>query len=139
MKFKLFILIILFSSCVEHFESKPTKVLFNIPPLVRSNIDEIVKALGKPDFYPKPTDNRKSYCNYHKEGWVLSIRYYPNTRRVIDFSVYPTPVIYEYKNLKDILRVGNLDSVAFDYIVTPDKELMASPGTYTDVTVVPKF
>lgn len=138
MKQKIYILFFFLTSCT-HFESKPTKVLFNIPVLVRSNIDQIVTTLGRPTFYPKPRYNNKSYCNYHKEGWVLSIRYYPNTRKVIDFSVYPTPVIYEYKDLKDVLRVGNLDSAAVDYIITPGNELFASPGTYTDVTVVPKY
>lgn len=138
MKIKLFILILICTSCT-HIESKPTKVLFNIPPLARSNIDEIVKALGKPDFYPKPPDNRKSYCEYEKEGWRLSIRYYPNTRKVIEFAIFPSPVGYEYKNFEDVLRVGNLNSVAFDYVVVPGSELYASPGTYTDVTVVPKY
>ncbi len=138
MKTKLFILILICTSCT-HIESKPTKVLFNIPVLVRSNIDEIVTTLGKPIFYPKPTDNEKSYCEYEKDGWRLSIRYYPNTRKVIEFSIFPSPLEYDYKNFKDVLRVGNLDSVAFDYLVIPGSELSASPGTYTDVTVVPKY
>lgn len=138
MKIKLFILILICSSCT-HIESKPTKVLFNIPPLVRSNIDEIVKALGKPVFYPKSTDHKKSYCEYEKDGWTLSIRYYPDTRKVIEFFIFPSPVGYEYKNFEDVLRVGNLNAVAFDYVVVPGSELYASPGTYTDVTVVPKY
>ncbi len=138
MKIKLFILILICTSCT-HTESKPTKVLFNLPPLVRSNIDEVVKALGKPDFYPKPTDNEKSYCEYEKEGWRLSITYYPNTRKVIEFSIFPSSGGYEYKKFKDVLRVGNLDSVAFDYSVIAGTALSASPGTYTKVTVVPKY
>ncbi len=138
MKIKLFILILICTSCT-HFESKPTKVLFNIPVLVGSNIDEIVTTLGKPTFYPKPKDNAKSYCEYHKDEWRLSIRYYPSTRKVIDFFIFPYPGGYEYKNSKDVLRVGNLDSVAFDYVVTPGSGLYASPGTYTNVTVVPKY
>ncbi len=138
MKFKLFILILICTSCT-HIESKPTKVLFNIPVLVRSNIDEIVTTLGKPTFYPKPRNNQKSYCNYHKEGWELSIRYYPNTRKVIDFFIFPYPGGYEYKNSKDVLWVGNLDSVALDYVVTPGSGLYSSPGAYTNVTVVPKY
>ena len=125
------------TSCT-HTESKPTRVLFNIPPLVRSNIDEVVKALGKPDFYPKPTDNEKSYCEYEKDGWRLSIRYYPDTGKVIEFFIF-SPVGYEYKNVEDVLRVGNLSAVAFDYLVIPGSELYASPGTYSYVTVVPKF
>ncbi|RYE12747.1 MAG: hypothetical protein EOP45_22330 [Sphingobacteriaceae bacterium] len=72
MKQKIYILLFFLTACT-HTESKPTKVLFNIPPLVRSNIDEVVKALGKPVFYPKPTDNEKSYCEYEKDGWRLSI------------------------------------------------------------------
>ncbi|MEX8547743.1 MAG: hypothetical protein V5804_09085 [Mucilaginibacter sp.] len=138
MKFKLFILILICTSCTN-FKYKPTKVLFNVPALIGHNIDEIVTTLGKPTFYPKPPDNRISYCEYNIDEWKLSIRYYPNTKEVIDFSVYPTPVIYEYKNFEDVLRVGNLKSVAFDYVVVPGSELYASPGTYTDVTVVPKF
>lgn len=138
MKIKLFILILVFTSCT-HIESKPTKVLFNIPPLVRSNIDEIVKALGKPDFYPKPTDNRKSYCEYQKDEWRLSITYYPNTRKVIDFSIFTPSEGYEYKNVEDVLRVGNLSANAFDYFVEPKEGFMASPGTYSSVTVVPKY
>ncbi len=137
MKFKLFLLILICTSCT-HIESKPTKVLFNIPPLVRSNIDEVVKAFGKPDFYPKPTDNEKSYCEYEKEGWRLSIRYYPNTRKVIEFFIF-SPSGYEYKDVEDVLRVGNLSAVAFDYFVEPKEGFMHSPGTYSSVTVVPKF
>lgn len=138
MRQKIYILFFFLTACTN-FKYKPTKVLFNVPALVGHNIDEIVKTLGKPTFYPKPRYNKKSYCNYHKEGWVLSIRYYPNTRKVIDFSVYPADEIYEYKDLKDVLRVGNLDSAAVDYIITPGKELFASSGTYTDVTVIPKY
>ena len=137
MKIKLFILILICTSCT-HIESKPTKVLFNIPPLVRSNIDEIVKALGKPDFYPKPTDNEKSYCEYEKDGWRLSIRYYPNTRKVIEFFIF-CPSGCEYKDVEDVLRVGNLSAGAFDYFVEPKEGFMHSPGTYSSVTVVPKF
>jgi len=138
MKIKLFILILICTSCT-HIESKPTKVLFNIPVLVRSNIDEIVTTLGKPTFYPKPTDNEKSYCEYEKDGWRLSIRYYPYTRKVIEFFIFPSSGGYEYKNFEDVLRVGNLNSVAFDYVVIPGSGLYASPGTYTNVTVVPKY
>ncbi len=138
MKLKLIILFLFLTSCTT-IESKPTKVLFNIPPLVRSNIDEVVKALGKPDFYPKPTDNEKSYCEYKKDGWRLSVRYYPNTRKVIEFAIFPSPVGYEYRDVEDVLRVGNLKSVAFDYYVEPKEGFMHSPGTYSSVTVVPKF
>ena len=138
MKIKLFILILICTSR-RHIESKPTKVLFNIPPLVRSNIDEIVKALGKPVFYPKPTDNEKSYCKYEKDGWTLSIRYYPNTRKVIEFFIFPSSGGYEYKNFEDVLRIGNLNAVAFDYVVVPGSGFSASPGTYSNVTVIPKF
>ena len=138
MKIKLFILLLLCASCTP-IESKPTKVLFNIPPLVRSNIDEIVKALGKPDFYPKPTDNRKSYCEYEKEGWRLSITYYPNTKKVIEFFIFPSSGGYESKNVEDVLRVGNLSAVAFDYFVEPKEGFYTSPGTYSSITVVPKF
>jgi len=138
MKIKLFILILVFTSCTN-FKYKPTKVLFNVPALVGSNIDEIVTTLGKPTFYPKPKDNAKSYCEYNKDEWRLSIRYYPNTRKVIDFSISSTAVGAEYKNLEDILRVGNLNSVAFGYTVKPGSDVYASPGTYTDVTVIPKY
>lgn len=138
MKSRLLILLLFFTSCT-HFKYKPTKVFFNVPALVGSNIDEIVTTLGKPDFYPKPPDNRISYCEYNKEEWRLSIRYYPTTRKVIDFSISSTAVGAEYKNLEDILRVGNLESVAFGYIVKPGSDVYASSGTYTDVTVIPKY
>lgn len=138
MKIKLFILLLLCTSCT-HIESKPTEVLFNIPPLGRSNIDEIVKALGKPVFYPKPIDNRKSYCEYEKDGWTLSIRYYPDTRKVIEFFIFPSSGGYESKNVKDVLRVGNLNSGAFDYVVEPKEGFYTSPGTYSNVTVIPKY
>ena len=138
MKIKLFILILICTSCTR-FEPKPTKVLFNVPALVGHNIDEIVTTIGKPNFYPKPPDNRISYCEYNMDEWRLSIRYYPNTREVIDFSISSTAAGAEYKNLEDILRVGNLDTTDFNYTVKPGSDVYATHGGYTDVTVIPKY
>ena len=58
---------------------------------------------------------------------------------MIDFSIFPASGGYEYKNVEDVLRVGNLSAVAFDYFVEPKEGFMASPGTYSNVMVVPKF
>ena len=72
MKIKLFILILICTSCT-HIESKPTKVLFNIPPLVRSNIDEVVKAFGKLIFILSQPITKKVIVNTKKkDGGCLS-------------------------------------------------------------------
>ena len=131
------LLLILLNSCVRTLDEE-TKVVFNIPSLIGKNIDEILKQLGEPDerLHIDPNDS-VAYYQFTRESWLLSVKYNPKSRKVIDFSIWHLPIV-KIIQLKDLLRIGNVDSVAFGYVVIPEN-LSETENGYTNITVVPRF
>ncbi len=117
-KYILYVLLLIFASCTEQ---KPPQVTFDIPALIGKNIDEVRKVLGKPYASPSgPTDLKKEYyvVDYHKDGQILMIFYNVHDRKVGEFCIVSS---VEYDNVKDLLKIGNLDSMETkDYWIETD-------------------
>jgi len=108
-KYLLYVLLLLCTSCKEQ---KPPQVTFDIPALIGKNIDEVRKVLGKPtESDPDPPNHKEkgSYaCFYDKDNQTLCISYNPYTRIIKSFQIISSE---EYKNVNDLLKLGNMHSV----------------------------
>jgi len=101
---------------------KPPKVAYNIPYLLGRNIDEVRKILDNPLESPAdPLSSKKeSYDNiYKKDGQTLLISYNLRNRKISSFFIVSS---VEYENVKDIMKVGNLDSLETKaYLAEPER------------------
>jgi len=107
----IYILLLIFTSCTEQ---KPPQVTFDVPALIGKNIDEVRKVLGKPS---SPIANRIEPSNpkeetfendFEKNGEALLVYFNTKSRRISRLSIFPSE---DYDNLKDIMKIGNLDAI----------------------------
>ncbi|MEX8547481.1 MAG: hypothetical protein V5804_07755 [Mucilaginibacter sp.] len=131
----LYILLLICTSC-DFKEPKPPQVTFDVPSLIGKNIDQVRKVLGKSDD-TSPDPSRHSvdgYTNhYHKNGQHLLIDFDPHTRRIHRLSIHSD---VPYDNLKDIMKVGNLDSIeTMNYIIEPWKGFLGISFSSIDVII----
>ncbi len=108
------ILYILLLICLSCKEQKPPQVTFDVPALIGKNIDEVRKVLGKPS---SPIANRIEPSNpkeetfentFEKNGEKLFVDFNTKSRRIFRLSIFPSE---DYDNLKDIMKIGNLDAI----------------------------
>ncbi|RYE13036.1 MAG: hypothetical protein EOP34_09690 [Rickettsiales bacterium] len=95
-------------------EPKSPQVTFDVPALIGKNIDEVRKVLGKPS---SPIANRiepsnpkeESFENdFEKNSEILTADFNTKSRRISRLSIFPSE---DYNNLKDIMKIGNLDAI----------------------------
>lgn len=131
MKRLFFLLTVILLSC-----SQP-KVVYDIPPLIGKNIDEVVKIIneGKPyDFDTLYTSINKHFT-HSKGSYILDISYNNSTRKINKFLIVSQDE--SFRNYKDILRIGNLDSISKKYYVKTDMSFSYF-NTYSNITIYPK-
>lgn len=107
-KYILYILLLIFTSCKEQ---KPPQVTFDVPALIGKNIDEVRKVLGKPLYHPIEPSNPKEDTfenQFEKNGETLFVDFNPKSRRISRLSIFPSE---DCDNLKDIMKIGNLDAI----------------------------
>lgn len=113
-------------------------VVFDIPPLIGKDIDEVRKILNIPiEERVEPRDKTRTY-NYNsleKDGYTLLIRYNPKTRQVTQYLIVSNE--NDFDDYTDILKIGNLDSASAEYWVESDRTFNFF-GDYSNVTVHPK-
>lgn len=95
-------------------EQKPPQVTFDVPALIGQNIDEVRNVLGKPSspiakrIEPSNPKEETFENDFEKNGEVLTAYFNIKTRRVFRLSIFPSE---DYDNLKDIMKIGNLDVI----------------------------
>lgn len=129
----LFFLIFTGTSC-RFGKQKSYEGTYDIPALIGKNIDEVREVLGKPlDNPPDPSDFHKDHYEnlYEKNDQKLLISFNPHTRKINFFFIVSS---IEYDNIKDILKIGNLDSTETkDYWV--EKRSLFFSKAFKSVTV----
>jgi len=115
-------------------DRKPPEVVYNIPLLLGKNIDEVREVLGKPlENPPDPSDFKKDHFEnlYEKDDQKLLISFDPHTRKTKFFFIVSS---IEYNDVKDILKIGNLDSTETkDYWV--EKRSLSFSKAFKSVTI----
>lgn len=117
---------------------KQSQVVFDVPPLVGKNIDEVTKILGgnrKQLAASEDTLKSYSYSPYVKNGYTLNITYNPQTRNVYEFLIATQDM--GFNDLEDMLEIGNLDSTSRNYWIETDRSFNFL-NNYSNVTVYPK-
>jgi len=117
-------------------------VIFDLQPLYKKNIEEIVKILGKPQNNDEPTKEQIKLGGnewdktFVKNDYELMVTYDAINRNVVDFFMStndPSGVTKDIEKLKAILNVQ--DSTI--YTIEPVKALKDSTS-YTGIIVRPK-
>lgn len=111
------------------------KVVFDIPPLIGKDIDEVRKILNIPkeeQVEPKDTTKAYNYNSLEKDGYTLLITYNPKTRNVTHYLIVSNE--NDFDDYTDILKIGNLDSASTEYWVESDRAFNFF-GDYNNVTV----
>ncbi|WP_155978006.1 hypothetical protein [Pedobacter glucosidilyticus] len=146
MKNKILIMLSSFLFLAGCFYPEP-KVVFDIPSLIGKNIDEVTYILGNNYSDHDPFKNQKgvlktrgshSYRIYEKfrgdSTISLSICYIPYTKEIKFLTIVSRQ---EYKSKADILKLGNLDSLAGDYVLEYDTLTFFLGNRYTNIRVYP--
>lgn len=115
-------------------EQKIPKAVYNIPLLIGKNIDEVRTILGKPlENPPDPLKPQKEHFEnlYDKEGQLLLIYFYPDTRKIESFHIVSS---IGYDSVKTVLKIGKLDfKNTNDYWIEPGERYFTN--TYNAVTI----
>ncbi|GEM_PF-1259023 len=126
--------------------SKPV-VIFDIPPLVGKNIDEVRVTLGKPvdKDYIEPTDEQKKLGandrewsnSFKKDGHELLVTFIPQSRKIVDFFISTDDSSGATKDTQRLLDLGNLKQNDPSYTIDFVKA-MTDSSVFTGVKVIPK-
>lgn len=147
-------ILILFAISIYNYKPlDPPKVVFDIPPLIGKDIDQInsimdtLNTKGVTDLLLKksrlnkdePLNSSEKHWskNYAKDGYILSVNYNPQTREVYSFLIVSKD--RDFDKFWDILKIGNLNSYGANYTTETDTASWSwsHKKKYYDVTVYP--
>lgn len=133
------------------FTEEEVNQVFDIPPLVGKNLDELIAILGTPDedseppaTYVKLSDDRTWDKAWYREGYSLSVSYNIDTGKVVDLFLGSNSdhSLTVFRDTNNILTVGNLSSTSTDYSVefvkikaALGKPLSETPEGYTGAII----
>ncbi len=131
-KYILYILLLIFTSCTE---PKPPQVTFDVPALIGKNIDEIRKVLGKPLYDQIEPSNQKEETfenTFKKNGETLFVLFNPKTRRISQLCLIASE---EYDKLEDVMKIGNLTLTNTDNYHIESFHPFASNPPFTGIRI----
>lgn len=127
---------------IQAVEIKPEEVAFDIPSFVKSKtVEEVVAVLGTPEGNTEPTgfqvqsgaaeEWEKTFAS--KKGEKLLVTYNPKTRAIVDYFIS-----HNTTSTAVLLKLGNLNPEAREYVLEPVQALSLPLGNYTGIKVTPR-
>jgi hypothetical protein len=116
---------------------KETKTVFDIPSLIGKNINEVRYELNQfvTDSSEPVNSTEKEWDSiFKKEGIILHVFYDTQTKKILRFHLISEKEAFS--DLKDLLKLGNLDPNSGAYILETDNSF--DLGRYRTVRVILK-
>ena len=143
-------LVVGFTSCSDNKSTPdkdvqkevPVSLSFDVPSLVKKNIDQIRKVLGTPtDKELEPSKLQMSTKGFdiwdnvfEKDGYTLQITYNPHTRKIIDFFISNDNGSFD--DVSILKKVSNVVDGSTDYTLEPVKQIKDN-SKYTGLKIIP--
>ena len=127
--------IFLISCCCS--DKKEIKVVFDIPPLIGKNIDQVRAVLGPPPEDSIPQVGAVIDDLYEKDDQMLLVSFNRHSRKVNDFFVGtddPSGLTADYS---DIMKICNARKNGLNYLIIPVRATLDSTK-FTGIRIVGK-